>query len=118
MEQLPLLYQAADVLVYPYSAGTTSGALLTGLNYGKAIVATRLPFFQEYLEHDRTALLVNFGDVDSLASSLQILIEHPEERSRIASALARQSSRGIGWHDIAHKTRECYEAVAGQKQDH
>ena len=118
VEQLPLLYQVADVLVYPYSAGTTSGALLTGLNYGKAIVATRLPFFQEYLEHDKTARLVEYGDVDALASSLQILIEHPEERSRIANALARQSSQGIGWHEIAHKTRECYEAVAVQKHEH
>lgn len=118
VEQLPLLHQAADVLVYPYSAGTTSGALLTGLNYGKAIVATRLPFFQEYLDHDKTARIVDYGDVGALASSLQILIEHPEERSRIANALARQSSQGTEWHEIARKTRACYEAVAVKKHGH
>ena len=35
VEEIPLLHQAADILVYPYKAGTTSGALLTGLNYEK-----------------------------------------------------------------------------------
>lgn len=116
VEQLPLLYQAADILVYPYSAGTTSGALLTGLNYGKAIVATTLPFFQEYLEHDKTALLVEYGDVTALASSMQVLIQQPEERARIATALLQQSSQRISWHEIARKTRECYEAVHEKKQ--
>ena len=111
VEQLPLLYQAADILVYPYNAGTTSGALLTGMNYGKAIVATRLPFFQENLKDGETALLVDHGNTEALVSSLQTLIERPEERDRIGSALLREASRGIGWQEIAKKTRECYEKV-------
>jgi len=111
VEQLPLLYQAADILIYPYNAGTTSGALLTGMNYGKAIVATRLPFFQENLKDGETALLVDYGDTGALASSLQALIENQEERTRMGSALLREASRGIGWQEIARKTRECYEKL-------
>ena len=111
VEQLPLLYQAADILVYPYNAGTTSGALLTGMNYGKAIVATRLPFFKENLQEGETALLVNYGDTGALASSLQTLIEHPEECTRIGKSLQREASKGIGWQEIAKKTRECYEKL-------
>jgi glycosyltransferase involved in cell wall biosynthesis len=111
VEQLPLLYQAADILVYPYMAGTTSGALLTGMNYGKAIVATRLPFFQEYLKDGETALLVDYGDTDALASSLQALVQYPEERARIANALHRRTSQAISWQEIARKTRDCYEVI-------
>lgn len=114
VEQLPLLYQASDILVYPYSAGTTSGALLTGLNYSKAIVATRLPFFQEYLKHDETALLVDYGDTAALASSLRTLIESPQERTRLAGVSLQQTSQGISWQEIARKTRECYEAVTAK----
>jgi len=113
VDQIPNFYQAADILVYPYKAGTTSGALLTGLNYGKAIVATRLPFFQEYLKDKENALLVDYGDVDALALALQTLIQQPQERKRIAGALARQTTQGIGWQEIAKKTREVYEAVIG-----
>lgn len=114
VDQLPNFYQAADILVYPYKAGTTSGALLTGLNYGKAIIATRLPFFQEYLTDKETALLVDYGDVNALALSLQTLIQQPQERKRIASALARQKTQGVGWQEIAKKTRRVYEAVIGR----
>jgi glycosyltransferase involved in cell wall biosynthesis len=111
VEQLPVLYQAADILVYPYKAGTTSGALLTGLNYGRAVVATRLPFFQEHLEHERTALLVDYGATDDLATALQLLIQQPQRRTQLASALMRQTAQGIGWPEIARKTRQCYEAT-------
>jgi len=113
VEQLPLLYQAADILVYPYKAGTTSGALLTGLNYGKAIVATRLPFFQEYLKTGENALLVDYGATEDMASALQSLIQQPQQRSKLGASLLRQASQGIGWEEIARKTRECYEAVLG-----
>ncbi|HEY6249042.1 MAG TPA: glycosyltransferase family 4 protein [Candidatus Angelobacter sp.] len=115
VDQLPLLYQAADIQVYPYKAGTTSGALLTGLNYGKAMVATRLPFFQEYLKDKETALLVDYGDVGALAASLQTLIEQPQERTRIADALAQGRSQGTDWQEIARKTREVYEVFLTQQ---
>ena len=111
VEQLPLLYQAADILVYPYKAGTTSGALLTGLNYGKAVVATKLPFFQEYLKDKETALLVDYGAPEALAFALQTLIQQPQQRSKLAIALVRQASKGIGWEEIAAKTRKCYDQV-------
>lgn len=111
VEQLPFLYEAADILVYPYKAGTTSGALLTGLKYGKAIVATKLPFFREHLEDGKTALLVEYGDAEALASSLFDLTRRPEECLRIASALVDQQSQSLSWNEIAKKTRECYESV-------
>jgi glycosyltransferase involved in cell wall biosynthesis len=111
VEQLPLLYQAADILVYPYKAGTTSGALLTGLNYSKAVVATRLPFFQEYLKDGETGLLVGYGAIDDMASALQLLIQQPQRRAKLASALAAQTAQGKGWPEIAWKTRQCYEAA-------
>jgi glycosyltransferase involved in cell wall biosynthesis len=111
VENLPLLYQAADILVYPYKAGTTSGALLAGLNYGKAIVATRLPFFCEYLTDRKTALLVEYGAAESLTSALRTLIEQPQERFRIARALETQTSQGTSWQEIGDATRGCYDSL-------
>ena len=111
VDQLPLLHQAADVLVYPYKAGTTSGALLTGLNYGKAVVATNLPFFREYLCNNKNALLVDYGDLDALASSLHILLGMPEERFRIANTLRIENVHRITWREIAQATVDCYEEL-------
>jgi glycosyltransferase involved in cell wall biosynthesis len=112
VEKLPLLYQAADILVYPYKAGTTSGALLTGMNYGKPIVATKLPFFCEYLRDGESALLVGYGDTQALARSLRFLLDEPPERARIAGALlGSQGSTGASWSKIARTTRSCYDSV-------
>ena len=111
VEKLPLLYQAADILVYPYRAGTTSGALLTGMNYGKAIIATKLPFFCEYLRNGENAFLVDYGDVNELAHSLRILLEQPEERFRMTRALQKQAAQTISWQEIAKATRKCYDDI-------
>jgi len=111
VEQLPLLYQAADILVYPYKAGTTSGALLTGMNFEKAIIATNLPFFRAYLSDGENALLVDYGDTNALASCLRTLLDRPEECSRIARGLRNQHSQGVSWREIANATRKCYESL-------
>jgi glycosyltransferase involved in cell wall biosynthesis len=111
VEELPLLYQAADILVYPYKACTTSGALLTGMNYGKAIVATTLPFFQEHLNHGKDAALIQYGDVNGLAETLAELIQHPLKRERLGRSITEARATCASWRSIASATLECYETV-------
>lgn len=111
VEEVPLFYEAADILVYPYKAGTTSGALLTGLNYSKAVVATTLPFFQEHLTHGTNALMVEYGNVDELAKALGQLIDDPRERERLGRALGERSGSPISWDSIALSTIECYQTI-------
>jgi len=111
VEQLPLFYQAADILVFPYSAGTTSGALLTGLNYGKAIVATKLAFFREHLTEGEDALFVEYGDIDGMSLALASLLEDPKMRERFGRSVAERSTRLTSWSNIARLTIHCYECV-------
>ena len=100
---------SADVLAYPYRDITTSGALLTGVNYGKAVIATALPAFQLLLEHEKNSLLVNFGDTDGLAAALGRLIADRSLRDRLGNTLKQAEFRSTGWREIAAATRECYE---------
>lgn len=112
VEELKLFYQAADVLVYPYREITTSGALMTGITFGKAMVASDLPAFQELLSDGVNALLVRYGDVDGLAATLKRLIGDEGLRARLG-----QRQREIElpqWTDIAKLTCECYRAALSQ----
>ena len=109
-QELPVIFQAADILVYPYRAITQSGALLTGLTFGKAIVATDLPPFRETLEADKAGLLVPYGDVQAFAGALICLAENPSERRRMA---AKAAALAISWSDIAAQTENCYRTVTG-----
>jgi glycosyltransferase involved in cell wall biosynthesis len=116
VELLPVLYQAADVLVYPYKAGTTSGALLTGMNYNKAMVTTTLPFFCELLTHERDALLIGYGDVEGWAHTLRTLAEDSGLRTRLAHNVQQSKALVSSWDGIARATGECYLSVMAEKR--
>src|SRR5581483_10973360 len=104
----PMLLDAADVLVYPFGEITQSGSLMTGLPFGKAILATALPAFQEVLRHGETARLAPHDDADAFAAELALLTADQRERERLAGNAA---AAVVSWENIARKTRECYEAV-------
>jgi glycosyltransferase involved in cell wall biosynthesis len=110
--ELPLYYSAADILVYPYKEITTSGALMTGLNYGKAIVATDLPAFREVLADGKTASLVGYGDMKALADALLGLMKDPDLRGQLGRKAASLSTTlPNSWATIAAETVDCYRRV-------
>jgi glycosyltransferase involved in cell wall biosynthesis len=108
IEELSNFYQAADILVYPYSEVTTSGALMTGVGYGKAVIASALPNFEQVLRHEDNALLVKYGDVENLAAALLRMSGDFELRQRLAQRLQASQSDGPNWDDIAQLTLQCY----------
>lgn len=108
VEEVADWYDAADILVYPYSEITTSGALLTGVVRGKAIVASRLPAFEQILRDRETALLVPYGETDDFAYALLQLISEPVLRQKLAGRL-RASQTGLPrWAEVAGRTSDCY----------
>jgi glycosyltransferase involved in cell wall biosynthesis len=109
-DELPVYFQAADIAVYPYKEVTTSGALMTAVAYSKAIVATKLPAFQEVLSEVASAQLVAYGDVEGFATALKRLIDDRDQRARVASSVARLNALN-SWNAIASKTRQCYSTL-------
>jgi glycosyltransferase involved in cell wall biosynthesis len=114
-EELVALHRAADVLVYPYRAITTSGALATGLALGKAIVASDLPVFRELLTVRENALLVDPQDCDALAGALTELIQDAALRERLAANVRAMEFGDETWNAIAKRTMEVYERVLASR---
>ena len=107
-EELVALYRAADIVVYPYRAITTSGALATGLALGKTIVASDLPVFREALKDGENARLVDVTQEGRLASVLSELVRNAEQRTRLAEKV-RDMNFGDGtWQNIARATFTTY----------
>lgn len=100
---------AADILVYPYAAITTSGALMTGMNYGKAVIASALPAFQEVLQHGDSGLLVPHDSLDGWASALLQLASDADLRNRLGKNLQQSSAARLNWGDIGSKTVRVYQ---------
>jgi len=83
-----------DVVVFTaVAAETMSNAMLEAMAMGRAIVATRVGCFAEVLKHERTALLVEPRDPDSLAAAIRRLVQSPSQRAMLGDA-ARQLACG------------------------
>ena len=114
--ELVALYRSADIVVYPYRAITTSGALATGLALGKTIVASDLPVFRELLADRENALLVDPENSSMLAGAIIELLQSRVLRERLAGRVREMNFGEESWRLIARKTAEVYEAQDANDQ--
>ena len=108
--QIPLYQQSADVLLYPYRNITTSGALLTGLNYCKPIIASQLPAFRDYLFPGKNAILIRPGDRGELVQALQDVMD-PSCYARLKTGSAGNPDLLVQWSEISSRVAEVYRTV-------
>jgi glycosyltransferase involved in cell wall biosynthesis len=71
-----------------FSAGLI--AILNAMAAGKAIIATRIPASEDYIEDGETGLLVTAGSVSELHDAIAFLLENPDERARLGRNARRQ----------------------------
>ena len=107
-EELTALYRAAAVVVYPYRAITTSGALSTGVALGKAVVASDLPVFREMLTDGSDALLTPPGDTAALAGAVLRLLQDEDLRRKFEAAMHAKDFGARSWRSIAEETEAVY----------
>jgi len=110
-DELVALYRAADVVVYPYRAVTTSGALATGLALGKAMIASNLSVFQELLTNEHSALLIDPNDTSEFANALLRLALQPDLRLALSERTKEMHYGDQTWQSIALRTMHAYEGV-------
>jgi glycosyltransferase involved in cell wall biosynthesis len=110
-EELVALYRATDIVVYPYRAITTSGALATGLALGKTIVASNLPVFRELLTDRENVFFFDPQNPVDLANALTQLLENALLRERLAENVRKMNFGEESWLSIAELTIECYKFV-------
>jgi glycosyltransferase involved in cell wall biosynthesis len=109
--EVPFYFGAADVLLYPYRSITTSGALVTGLNYCKPIIASDLLPFRDYLRHGHNALLVPSGDVEALAAALGAVSGSEELCRSLRDGSNNNRALQTQWPEIGAQTAAVYRSL-------
>lgn len=86
-EQLPGLYQAADVHVLPSVSGAEAYGLVTCEAGATGIpsIVSALPGVRSLVEDGVSGLYVEPGDVKSLVRALSVMIEYPEKRKHFGA---------------------------------
>jgi len=108
-DMLSTVYGAIDLFVYPSRHATESGALLTAMGYGKAILASKIPPFEEKMPAVRT-----FRDSDDLSKKIRSLIKDEKTRKKMENR-ARSYAEANNWDSVAEKHLELYRDVLSAK---
>jgi glycosyltransferase involved in cell wall biosynthesis len=89
-EEMPLYLNVADILLSPHVPMTdgrpffgSPTKLFEYMAMGKAIIASRLDQIEAVLEHNRTAVMVQPGNVEELAQAILAVAANSELRSRL-----------------------------------
>ena len=109
-EDVPLYFEAADVLVTPYDTISESGVVNIGFAFGLPVIATNVEGFSESFVHGENGLLVSPSDPDELSSALSHAIENESEMKRMGET-NRKGSEENSWDEIARETLKFYEKL-------
>jgi glycosyltransferase involved in cell wall biosynthesis len=109
------LYQTYFYVVplQPITHAGGDSSLLQAMSFGKAVVATRAPSTETYIQHGETGLLVEPHDVEGMRQAILHLWHNPDEAKRMGQAARRRFEED---HTIDHLARRIY-GIAQQVAD-
>jgi len=112
-EDLNMVYGAMDIIVYPSITMTESGALLTALSYGKAVITRNLPPTREKAKH---GALMLFNNADDLARKIKHLLKDNDHRLILEEG-AKKYSQENSWANIALRHIQLYQEVLSLRSE-
>jgi glycosyltransferase involved in cell wall biosynthesis len=109
-ESLPSYLAKSDAFVFPYNEWgeviASSGALSIVAPYLKPLIATDVPAFA-HLKNMGAAVIVNKGDIDSLASAIMEVLTDTRTRNTLVTRLSKLILDS-SWVNVAEKTASLY----------
>lgn len=107
-DKLGAAYGAMDILVYPSRFATESGALMHGIAYGKAIIASDVEPFKE-----KEPAIMTFKDTEDLTEKINFLLQEPKLRTQQEDR-AKEYAQANSWTEIAKRHVKLYGEILGR----
>jgi glycosyltransferase involved in cell wall biosynthesis len=104
-------YASCALVALPARQETAPMAIQEAMAAGKAVVSTRAGGIPYLVDHNRTGLLVESGDVDGLAAAITILLRDSSLRRRMGQAAKVEAEHRFRADHVAARTREIYYQV-------
>jgi glycosyltransferase involved in cell wall biosynthesis len=104
------LYESSFYVVPLQSISFAGGdsSLLAAMSFGKAVVATRAPSTETYLEHGQTGLLVEPGDIQGMRQAILHLWQNPDEAARMGREARRRFEEN---HTMEKLSQRVYDVI-------
>jgi len=110
------LTKSADVMVVPSIYEPFGIVALEGMAAGVPVVASQVGGLTEFIEHDRTGVLVYSRNPESIAWGVEHVLSNPDHARWLVQNAFEIVQKSYSWEAIAKKTSRVYEEVAGVKE--
>ena len=107
-------YASCVLMALPARQETAPMAIQEAMAAGKAVVSTRVGGIPYLVDHDRTGLLVESGDVDGLATAIATLLRDDNLRRSMGQAAKAEAEHRFQANRVAARTREIYYQILNQ----
>ena len=110
---LARLYADADMFVLPSYWEGYGIVFLETMYVGLPVVSTTAGAIPEVVQHGKTGLLVQAGDVDALQAALAMLITSPEKRKSYAKQAQVFAKQAPDWQAVEQNFQAWWSAYVG-----
>lgn len=108
---LPLYYQACDLVTLPYRKIYQSDVILMAMSYGVPVVTSDIPGMIEIIEHNHTGFLFRSGDDKDLARVITEALEQPDSLQTVVEQARQLMVDRFGWDRIGHALASLYRTL-------
>jgi glycogen synthase len=109
LSRMPTYYRAADICVVPSLYDNAPYTCIEAMSCGKPVIGTTSGGTREYIEPERTGLLVPPKDSQAIASAVLRLLRNQEERRRYGEAARAYVLANLTNQAVATKMVALYE---------
>lgn len=108
------LLAACDLLALPSQVDTFGIVFLEAWAHGKPVIGAQAGGIPALVQHEKTGLLVPFGDVAALAAAIRRLSGQPELAARLGAAGRQQVSQHYTWDQTYQDMLKIYDSVLSE----
>jgi len=110
-DDLPLFYQACDLVILPYRRIYQSAVLLMALGFGKAVLTSDIPGMTDIVSDGDTGFLFRSEDPEDLARAANRALSSPDTIAHVAERGHRLVVQRHAWGEIGRATARFYQSI-------
>jgi glycosyltransferase involved in cell wall biosynthesis len=103
--------QAADTLVLPSLGEGCPNVVLEAFACGKPVIASRVGAVPDLIQHGKTGMILNLGDVRGLVDSIRSMTNDIEKTRRMGKEAREFAEAQLDWHVVATRIVGFYSAT-------
>lgn len=116
-EEIIRYLNLSDIYMTPYLSKdqAVSGTLAYAVGYGRVVVSTPYRYAKEMLSEGR-GLLAEFRDSESIASCIEYVLDHPDEKTKMENATF-DKGKTMMWDQVAQQYKDLFADVLTQCEE-